>query len=520
LALKEKLTQEDLIVYEIFKNPVLFTEFLRNYDKMSFEEPFELVYYQKELLCDFNSYVSTCSARAVGKTLTLSSEIVWLLVYSVFPEAYVVFTVPNKVHLDPVFMELIRQFRSNSLLKWFISPQGGINGSEFSIKLLNLSMLICRIAGQSGTGANVIGLHTPIVILDEGGYYPWGTWQELQPTLNTWVPGYKLMVSGVPTGLRENNVLYHVDMENSSYTKHRISAFQNPRFSKDDEDRALEQYGGVDGDDYIHFVKGLHGKPVFSLFDRSTFSIADYPVYKMTLNGIDMQTNLGEYINKLAMLPGVVDRSAKVLIGADLGYTEPTAISIMYMDNYGRFKFHARIRLDKVAYPIQERIIDYLDTKFNPSMWGVDKGSAGIGVIQNLVSRDEYASKNYEKRIIPIDFSSQIVLGMDEQGEEIKAKTKPFSVSVLQDYVNNHKITFTSTDQEMISELERMTYSKTPTGDIVYKTLTPKGGKKGEDHFTAALLCGVLAYYLNTEFIMNRPKQKPLMQPTWLGVGG
>jgi hypothetical protein len=41
-----------------------------------------------------------------------------------------------------------------------------------------------------------------------------------------------------------------------------------------------------------------------------------------------------------------------------------------------------------------------------------------------------------------------------------------------------------------------MTYTKTPIGEVVYKTLTPKGGKRGEDHNTSAMLCAMVAYYM------------------------
>lgn len=515
MALKEKVTQEDLILYEIIRNPVLAIEFIQNLDHLPYEEEFEFTYYQKEMLCDFNPYVALCSGRAIGKTVTLSSLIVWMLIFNLYPNDYIVFTVPNKVHLDPVFNNLIRMFRSNSFLKHFIEPKGGINGADFTIKLLNQANLICRIAGQSGTGANVIGLHTPCVLLDEAGYYPWGTWIELQPIINTWTPGAKVFVSGVPTGLRENNVLYHVDMENSGYTKHRITAYQNPRFSSEDEQRAIEQYGGKDSDDFIHFVFGRHGKPVFSIFDRSTFMIERYPVWKLSLNGIEIKDDIMEYKTKISMLPGIPNQDDGVLFGIDLGYTEPTAILVMTLDNYGRMKFHARIRLTKVAYHIQEKLIDLLDTKYRPSLIGIDKGNVGVSLTQSMMESNVWAHKGYEKRMIPVDFSSSIIIGLDSEGKEIKSKTKPMSVSVLQDYSNNHKVIYSSTDPEMISELERMTYSKNPNGDISYKTLTVKGGKQGEDHFTSALLCGVMAYYLNTEFLVTQPKRKKLAGAMW-----
>jgi hypothetical protein len=517
MALVEKTTQEDLMLFEILRNPILFSEFVQNIDKYEYEEQFELTDYQKEFLADFHNFESICCARSVGKTVSLTNLILWYLIFDVFPNDFILYTVPSKVHLEPVFTSLIRMFRANSFLKNFMDRRGGINSSEYSIKPLNNTTLMCRIAGQSGTGANVIGLHTPVVILDEGGYYPWGTWRELQPTLNSWTPGFKLIVSGVPTGLRENNVLYHCDQENSSYTKHRISALLNPRFNEDEAAKALEDYGGSDTDDYIHLVLGQHGKPVFALFDRGQFEIKNYPVYKLQLNGLEYKENISEYITRIAAFPSL-DKSAKVIFGIDLGYTEPTAIVILYFDTHGRLLIHGRVQLNKVAYPIQERIIDRLDDKFHPTLIGIDKGSGGSGihVIQSLTEGYDYLHKNYKNTVIPVDFSSSIVLGMDSNGEEIKSKTKPFSVSVLQDYTNNHKIIFSSTDMEMISELERMTYSKTPTGEIIYKTLTPKGGKRGEDHFTQALLCASLANYLNTEFLALMPGRQKLIGFGWI----
>ena len=515
MAIIEKCDQFDLILYEIAKNPVLLTEFINNVDKLEREEPFVLDIYQREMLCDFDTHVSICTARAIGKTVSLTSILVWLLIFKVFPEDYIVFTVPNKVHLEPVFTNLIRMFRSNSFLKHFIDKRGGINSSDFTIRLKNLTTLNCRIAGQSGTGANVIGLHTPVVVLDEAGYYPQGTWVELQPTLNTWTPGYRIVVSGVPTGLREKNVLYHTDMENSSYTKHRVSAYQNSRFTAEDEERAIELYGGKDNEDFIHFVLGEHGKPLFALFDRAAFQIESYPVYKLKVNGIDIKNDIAAYISRISAFPALAEKSYGCVFGIDLGYTECTAISILYLNRNGQLKFHGRITLEKVPYNIQEKLIDILDSRFNPILIGMDAGGAGKGVVHRLQGADDYAHKRYDKTLIPVDFSSSIVIGIDQDGEEIKSKTKPFATSVLQDYSNNHKIIYSSTDMEMITELERMTYTKTPTGDIVYKTLTSRGGQRGDDHFTASLLCLSMAYYLYTDY-MEIKKRKRLASTFWL----
>ena len=907
MGIKEKISRDEIILFDILRHPVLGPEFIYNIDKLGYEEEFEFHDYQNEMLCDFNSYVSLCCARAIGKTVALVALITWLLINNFFPEDYIVYTVPNKAQLEPVWAGLTRQFRSNTFLKWFVEQNKGINSSEHSIKLINSSVLLCRIAGTSGTGANVIGLHTPFEILDEcivgtqrvlglnsnkrasdlkigdvvlswngekieedriksiekikrnqkvleigyasgyirvgenhrifssdgyilakelkvnnfiysykntrrkywndkeiqqvvsliksgkdvptiakklnrspqsiykklyslgiavhdsfdsinltyeqyqillgsllgdgsinkyanrasyttnhsykqieyvdwiynklknicrskpkltrnggwgtynyqlstlgrieildlynilyinniktvtmeylskldtlglavwfmddgsygslsthsfskeeneliseflyykwtiktkvkkyknkdlyylqinnmkyfseliseyihpslqyklysdqqvpnkkitfpnkieetistlnkkkityikevntrakylysieveknhnyfvngiltknSGYYPWGTWLELQPTLNTWQNGYRQMVSGVPTGLREQNVCYHADQSETLFSTHRISAYDNPRFSKEDEEQAIKNYGGKDSEDFAHLVLGIHGSPIFAVFDRRLFDIKKYEVYQLKINGLKMKEGIEEYLTKLAFLPALPSNNG-VIMGVDLGYTDPTAIIIMYLDKLGKFRFHCRIQLTKVSYNLQDRIIDMLDTKFKPSIIGVDEGNSGMAVTQRLIESEDFAHKHYDKKLLPINFSSSIVIGEDLDGKEIKSRTKPFSVSILQDYVNNHRITFSSTDPDLMTELERMTYSKNITGDISYRTLTPKGGKKGDDHFTAALLCATLSYYIENESFVRTVVTKKLMGARWI----
>lgn len=513
--INEKVTQEDLILYEIMKNPVLAPEFYYNLDlDPELDEPFKFSWYQREIMADFHPKVSICTARATGKTVSQYSMLFWVLIFNVFPDDYLLFTVPSKVHLEPVFTNLVRILKTNTFLKNFIDAKSGVNSSEFKITLKNGAVLLCRIAGQSGTGSNLIALHTPWIEVDEGGYFPYNAFNEMQPSLNVWTPGHREIVSGVPTGMRERNVLYTVDQENDDYTKHRVSAFDNPRITEDDVETAKKQYGGEDSEDFIHYVLGQHGKPVFALFDRNLMKLETYPVYRLDVDGIKTE-NISEIMLKLDTFPAISEKHYGIIFGIDMGYTEPTAISILYIDGKDRLKFHGRIKLTKVAYPIQEKVIDALDTKFSPLLIAIDKGNAGIASIQSLQENTEYAHKNYKKRLYPVDFSSWITLGTNADGEDNKVKLKPFFVSVLQEMTNNHRVIYSTTDLDMVVELERMTYTKNPTGDIVYKTLTEKGGKRGEDHFTSALLCAAGAYHMTTEFHQAVSKVK-LLRAMWI----
>jgi hypothetical protein len=518
MPLEERVSFEDMFLYEILRNPVTCGEFIYNYDKRDRDEEFKFTPYQREMLSDFAPYQVYCTARATGKTVSMTSLILWLMVFSVFPKDSIMFATPSKIHLLPVWDNLVKYFRSNSFLKNFIAPNTGINSSDYTIKLLNFCTIDCRIAGQSGTGQNFAGAHVPLQFAEEAGYFPWSAFQEMQPCLNTFTPGYREVVAGVPIGVREKNILYFADQVSSTYSKHRVSALDNPRFSEKDHAQAIEQYGGSDSDDYIHYVLGQHGKPVFALFDRGNFAFGDDPVYKLTLNGTQIGEMLSEYLTKIDIFPSLPSKEDTAILCVDLGYTEPTAIIILYQDRLGRLRFHGRIEMTKVSYPIQEKLLNVLDSKFHPALIGIDKGAGGqgISVVQHMLEDIEYAHKDYQKRLVPVDFSTSMVIGIDSDGNEIKSKTKPFATSVLQEYANNHKIMFSHKDLEMVNELERMTYSRTPTGEIVYKTLTQKGGKSGSDHFTAALLCGIMAYYIKNDFMLYKSERKVLARPSWV----
>jgi len=449
-------------------------------------------------------------------TESLISIMTWLLIFDVFPEEYVCYIVPAENNLKPVWNGLVRDFRTNSFLSNFLGKKTGINGSDHTIMLTTGATLMCRIAGQSGTGISVIGLHTPFSIVDESGYFPWGTWLELQPTINTFTPGFRLVVAGVPDGRREKSVCYHCDQENSAYSRHRISSLQNPRFTQEDFEKALKDYGGEDSQDTLHFIYGKHGSQVFSIFDRSLMALEDYPVYRLQIDGIKLGKNLTDYLSKISALPPL-GKNHNCVISIDLGYTEPSAINILTLDEYERFRFHAKVELIKVDYQIQERLINALDTKYEPLLLGMDYGAGGqgISVYQHLVNEVEYANKSFNKRLIPIDFSSHIVVGINEEGKEIKSPTKTTAVGVTQEYTNSHKIIYSYTDLDMVSELERMVYVRNPSGELVYRTVTERGGKNGADHFTSSLLCGMLAYYLEKEFIHPRKEKKTLFRVAW-----
>jgi len=519
--IKERITEDELKLYEVLRNPVLFWMLLVDYEQEDTpienrDYPYQ---YQIDILTDFGNQVAIQASRASGKTFSLTKKILWLLAFDVYPGEYIVYTVPNKVHLEPVWNNLVSSFRRHPFLSHLIDKSRGLNSSSHQIQTKVGSRLLCRIAGTAGNGVNVVGLHTPCVIVDEAGFYPWGTWKELLPTLNYWQPGHQLMVSGVPTGLREKNVLFFATVESKEFNKHKFNAFDNPRYTEEQHKKDIESYGGKDSDDYIHFVLGEHGNPSFALFDRELMDIENYPVYKISLNGLKEGNDITSYISKMNLLPPVPENAVKTYIGIDLGYTEPTAIFVIWEDKKGRYRMHSKIKLTKVQYPIQQQIIYFLDTKYDPLFIAIDEGNAGKAVVQNLINNSEYKDRNYKERIIPVAFGEHVVVGYDGD-KEIKQRLKIVSMEQLQNLVNNKTLVFSSTDMETINELEKMTYVKKPNGDIVFKVLGESGGirsKGGADHFTAALLCFTFGLF-SKQVLSNIKKKNRLRRRTKLVI--
>ena len=90
MALVEKPSAEDKMLYEIIRHPVLCAEFIQNLDLPEKDEPWEYSNYQEEFICDFNNYISICCARSVGKTESITASV---------PSGFVSFPLKNSTFL-------------------------------------------------------------------------------------------------------------------------------------------------------------------------------------------------------------------------------------------------------------------------------------------------------------------------------------------------------------------------------------------------------------------------------------
>jgi hypothetical protein len=79
-----------------------------------------------------------------------------------------------------------------------------------------------------------------------------------------------------------------------------------------------------------------------------------------------------------------------------------------------------------------------------------------------------------------------MVVAIDEQGNEKKDLIKRVAVEMLSRWVYERQIEFAKTDDDLMTELERTKFTRTITGEPVYKT--------EDDHQMSALMCALMAY--------------------------
>jgi len=504
--MKEKvsLSEGDLAVLELLDDSVLFCEFVRSQDdEIDDGGGWHYDNYQRKMLVDSNNYISVATGRTTGKTATMEIKIIWLAIKNMYKRASaneILLVVQNKAQLEPVFLRLLQLFRRHPFLKNFVD-RFSINMSSHEIRLLNGCLIRCRIVGSTAD-SNVIGLHVPCIFVDEGQVFNYAAWNSLMQCLTTWDDNFSLWVSGVPNGLREKNVLFECDQLDDKFSRHNVSRLSSTRYTEDQHNFDLKQYGGENGDDYVHLVLGEHGSPAFSVFDRKMMYIEDYPVDVKIMNNITLEQHSGQFneiLNVRDLPPDIQDKYDLIIAGIDAGFSnDPTIITILWREKSTLvWREFTRIELRRIKYPVQAKIIDWLDTIYGFNMIAIDAGHSGLALCQILQDDGgDFKNKEFSKRLIPVDFQANVVTGYDEDDKEIKDRVRKFTIQTLQKWSQNDQIIcFSTQDDDVISELERVGFTRDMLGQPKFFVYSPQGGQRGEDHILASLLTWVYGYY-------------------------
>lgn len=539
---EEEREEAEWALSQILLNPVLFREFIN--DGNPDIEPMEI--HERMWSACTADRISLCCGRAVHKTTTMIEMLYWWVItknFSSNDQPSLLLMVPNKAQKDLSFGRIAAACRTHWLISMLVD-RNSINISEGRINFYNGFVMGMRIAGSGGTEANVIGIHTNRIWVDEAQEFPWNTWQSLQNCLNWQTDTHQMFVSGVPNGERKDNVLYRCDQEDDHYIAFNVPQTAMSWWTPEIEYTRKKQYYSIqeESEDYKHFVLGLHGVPTFSIFDRVRFKKENYELHRFVITQemanrvkrttmiTDQEGNLVEQIiydmENLILYPPVPAEFGflpKIGLGYDVGYSpDPAVFFVMYEDyKTGVYKQLARYVLQRVEYAVQRELLLYLDTAYQLSFIGMDMGGPGKVVYQELTGElieARIKAHNFAERLYPVEFGGQMVVAAhNENGELIEKKdqVKRIAVETLSRWVQETpKFTFAEDDDNLMAELERTKFQRNNVGDPIYKT--------ADDHQMAAMMCAIMAYEHRFGTPLGLPSAQPspkLMKAKWLNVG-
>lgn len=281
-------------------------------------------------------------------------------------------TTPNQAQLEPIYGRLITRLTTSPLVKDFL--QNRINRSLGTMDFRFNGIQVMHRARIAGTKeSNLVGLHLPRAILDEGQLYPTAALTQLTPAINVWEKNVQFFVAGVPNGLR-NSALYTTSSKLPRFKWYRVPSPNNPFFSKEDYLDSLRRYGGEDSDEFQQLILGKHGTAALSVIHRDQITQKPYDFYTYRYSNSD--------IDKGIKFSQVLERkefsNIPIIVAAiDTGFTDPTIISILGFVDNKRWRYLARYKIQRVPFPIQEEIIDWLDDVYKFDQIAIDIGAGG-----------------------------------------------------------------------------------------------------------------------------------------------
>lgn len=394
---------------------------------------------------------------------------------------------PNSSQLTPILDKVILKFTVSPLLKDFLN--NNVNRSKGTLDFqmgARRHRLNARIAGSKGEN-NLVGLHIPKIMGDEFQLFPMPAFDQMQPTLNTWEPKVEERYFGVPNGMR-NTALYVLDVKTPKFKKYRIPAPNNPYFTKADWDDALSKFGGESSDIFQQLILGKHGSPSFQVISRDQMKILPFDFYTYRYSGSDKDKGR-TYQQALPIVK--LPKCESIVFAIDTGFSDPTVLQVFGSID-GIWHSLVRYRIQRIDYPEQERIIDYLARGYNASRIAIDVGAGGggAGIVQSLKTRPEFASGQYASKLEAVQFNEKIGVGSISDSQEITESFKAWATNELIRQITNGTLVFSEVDAEGISQLERVARQRRASGHMHYFVVSPRGhGESNDDHIYASYLC-------------------------------
>ena len=396
----------------------------------------------------------------------------------------------NEAQVEPIMKRLYDRLRASPLLRQYVH---NINRSDgvFDFRFPAGEQVLLRVR-STGIGNNqLVGLHVGKMYVDEAQLFSEESWQQAAPALNDWEQSAQVFVTGVPNGMR-NSLLYFASKPSSGFKEYHIPAPNNPFYTIEQDELNKKRYGGEQSDAYQQLVLGNHGQAVQVLLHRE--QIQTKPIDYTPSIYTERELKIGEPFYSVIERPSLPYQL--IAFGIDCGFVDPTVIVILGKNTDQPWQIAHKVVLKRVDFDTQVKIIDWLATSYKPTLIAIDTstGGGGLHIVHTLQHNENYDRNYYRSVIHSVQFHGKMGIGYDAQGEEITDYVKSVGAATLVQMVSDGMIVFPEVDQELISEIERITRVVSRGGSSSYFILSEQGhGQSPNDHQFAALICFAVA---------------------------
>ena len=220
-----------------------------------------------------------------------------------------------------------------------------------------------------------------------------------------------------------------------------LESYFNQELKKD----AIESLKGEGSEDYRHEMLAEWAEPSWALWSERDIIDCISKDEKERMNVIKISSS--DYKGSipslvLSGLPLLPKSVLDVIIGIDAGWSQPTVILPFFLKD-GRWTLTTRIELfNKMIPDDQSELVDYIATFYRAMLVAIDFSSGeGKSISTSLRNpkRPQFSGKNYEERLVDVEFQKNMIVGYKSRDEVIEEDIKTKTTQILYSFFANHQ---------------------------------------------------------------------------------
>jgi len=492
-SIKEKVN-----FYFLFHNSIAFRDFFL---PKILRPDYKSRYYQyAPALCD---ELVWGGARTIGKSLDMNITIINKAIIHSNKESLV--SAYRKTHIKDRLEDVISYMDADKFLKKFFKTESNTSLKEaisrspiYTIKLKNGHVISGISVGDDVNCIAIQGHHPQIRYIEETQSYPRHAWVKFQNTQAQ--EGSIDRYYGVPDG-RIDTPFREMDTTIGKFKNKRfhISRRLDPNFTQEKKNQYIQTLG-EDSNEFKSQVDAEWGERAWGVWNDQ--DILDCFLrnaegdYIKRLQKIDVfRKDYKSPAESLYMLRSLPENGLDVILAIDTGYSEPTVIlPFFYWKNKWNLETIISLK-DRIIPDDQAEIIDYIADFYKASLISIDCTSAdGRAPATSLCNpkRIEFANKNYEKRVVMVEFTKTDLIGyqkpdnLEKQLIEITEKVKNHTTNILRTKFSNKDFCL-SYDEDILLDFNSESQKKDSERTII---VTPR-----DVHIPEAFRCFAYAYW-------------------------